>query len=373
MPAALALLGGAETSARGEKDGESTGRAGAGEPSSGERLLGAGAARSGHMSPVALLSATEIPTMCLLQPPSVLAMDSERLKLSSRKWMIAAFTALAEGPSSHDLAVHHAGIAAEHLLKSYLASLHPALVVEGKDFNSLLHATGHGSHASVPAEQVKTIGLAEAHARAQKILRKKMPVDQRALGPLANARNGVAHSGMYDRSGVNAVFTTCLRLIDPLLVELNINTFSYWGGYESLHDRLLEENVEAVRVRLESKLARAKDVFTERYGHLPQKEREIVLGAIARVSPPGYIEHDEPATCPACESQGWLSGDTHVDEDEWAVMFTPFVFTCPACDLRVEHEELEELEDLAEEVKLDESPNDFYADWEPDEVLHRDR
>ncbi|MFI1358209.1 hypothetical protein ACH4TV_32200 [Streptomyces sp. NPDC020898] len=62
-----------------------------------------------------------------------------------------------------------------------------------------------------------------------------------------------------------------------------------------------------------------------------------------------------------------------MDEDEWAVMFTPFVFTCPACDLRVEHEELEELEDLAEEVKLDESPNDFYADWEPDEVLHRDR
>ncbi|GAA1890485.1 hypothetical protein GCM10009753_18920 [Streptantibioticus ferralitis] len=311
--------------------------------------------------------------MCLLQPPSVLAMDSERLKLSSRKWMIAAFIALAEGPSSHDLAVHHAGIAAEHLLKSYLASLHPALVVEGKDFNSLLHATGHGSHASVPAEQVKTIGLAEAHARAQKILRKKMPVDQRALGPLANARNGVAHSGMYDRSEVNAVFTTCLRLIDPLLVELKINN-SYWGGYESLHDRLLEENVEAVRVRLESKLARAKDVFTERYGHMPQKERELVLGAIARVFPPGgNIEHDELVTCPACDSQGWLSGDKHVDEDEWAVMFTPFVFSCPACDLLVEHEELEELEGLAEEVKLDESPNDFYADWEPAEVLYRDR
>ncbi|MGW3655685.1 hypothetical protein ACWD6R_08235 [Streptomyces sp. NPDC005151] len=184
--------------------------------------------------------------------------------------------------------------------------------------------------------------------------------------------NGVAHSGIYDRSEVDAVFTTCLRLIDPLLVELKINS-SYWGRYESLHDKLLEDSVQAVRVRLEGKLARAKDVFSERYGHLPRKERELVLATIARVSPPGYIEHDEPATCPACESQGWVSGDTHVDEEAWAVMFTPFVFTCQACDPRVEHEELEELEGLGDEVKLDESPDDFYANWEPDEDLYRDR
>ncbi|MFE0181281.1 hypothetical protein [Streptomyces olivaceus] len=299
-------------------------------------------------------------------------MNSEQLARSSRKWMTAAFTAFAEGPPAHDLAVHHAGIAAEHILKAYLASLHPVLIVEGKDFNSMLHATGHGAHASVPAEQVKTIGLTEAHLRVQKVLRKRMPVDQRALGPLANARNGVAHSGIYDKSEVEAVFTTCLRLIDPLLAELEIGR-SYWGDYQSLHDRLLEESVVAVRVRLEGKLARAKGIFTERYGHLPQKDRELVLATISRVSPPGYIEHDEPATCPACGSPGWLSGDTHVDEEAWAVLFTPFVFTCPACDLRVEHEELEELEGLDEEIKLDESPEDFYANWEPDEDLYRDR
>ncbi|MER0478975.1 hypothetical protein ABR737_11615 [Streptomyces sp. Edi2] len=34
----------------------------------------------------------------------------------SGKWMTAAFTALAVGLSSHDLAVHQAGIAAEYLL-----------------------------------------------------------------------------------------------------------------------------------------------------------------------------------------------------------------------------------------------------------------
>jgi hypothetical protein len=84
-------------------------------------------------------------------------MHAEQLKLSSQRWMTAALAAFSEGPEAYDFAVHHAGIAAEHLLKAYLATLHPALVVEGKDFDSLLHATGHGAHASVHVTRVKTI------------------------------------------------------------------------------------------------------------------------------------------------------------------------------------------------------------------------
>jgi hypothetical protein len=73
-------------------------------------------------------------------------MDPKDLAESSRRWMGMALSALTR-PQDVDMAVHHAVVACEHLLKAYLASLHPVLVAEGKDFTSLLHATGHGDKA----------------------------------------------------------------------------------------------------------------------------------------------------------------------------------------------------------------------------------
>lgn len=65
-----------------------------------------------------------------------LAMDSAQLKRSSERWMNAALAAFVEGPESYDFAVHHAGVATEHLLKAYLAGVHPALIVDGRHFDS---------------------------------------------------------------------------------------------------------------------------------------------------------------------------------------------------------------------------------------------
>ncbi|MFF5147544.1 hypothetical protein ACFY6U_48885 [Streptomyces sp. NPDC013157] len=293
-------------------------------------------------------------------------MHAEQLKASSQKWMTAALTAFAEGPESYDFAVHHAGIAAEHLLKAFLAGLHPALIVEARDFDSLLHPTGHGAHASAPASRAKTIGLVEAHARVHKILRNQIPINKQALEPVVNARNGVAHSGVHDVAEVQTVFTTCLRLIDPLLAELKIAPDDYWGSYVPLHDRLILERVQAARIRLEGKLAKARAIFEQRYGHLASKEREIVLATITQYSP-RYMEHDVETTCPACGSQGWLMGDTHIEEtNSPVVVFTPYVFACSACDLDVENEEFWQLGDLGDEVELSDSPEDFYGNWQPD-------
>ncbi|MFD3519977.1 HEPN domain-containing protein [Streptomyces sp. NPDC058653] len=101
-------------------------------------------------------------------------MHAEQLKTSSKKWMSAALAAFSQGPESYDFAVHHAGIAAEHLLKAYLVTLDPALIADPRHLDSLLHATGHGAYASVPVSQTKTIGLMEAHNRVLRILRTKI-------------------------------------------------------------------------------------------------------------------------------------------------------------------------------------------------------
>ncbi|MFK8849366.1 hypothetical protein [Streptomyces sp. Ac-502] len=316
-------------------------------------------------------------------------MDVEQLKKSSKKWMSAALRAFSQGPKSYDFAVHHAGIAAEHLLKAYLASLHPALIVEAKDFDSLLHATGHGRHASVPVSRAKTIGLAEAHDRVRKILGNRIPIDQRALRPVANARNGVAHSGIHDVAEVRTVFTTCLRLVDALLTELKIDPAPYWWSYKPLHDRLIEERVKDARIQLESKLVKARGVFEQRYGHLRPSQSELVLAAITR-RPPRYAEHAVERPCPACRSTGWLMGGAHIEEteDEHILVLDAHMFACSACGLDVENEEFWELGDLSSEIVLldasDWEPDPEFlpddpdeptidADWEPDEDLFRGR
>lgn len=184
--------------------------------------------------------------------------------------------------------------------------------------------------------------------------------------PLADARNGVAHAGYHDRAEVNAVFTSCIKVIDPLLVELGMGP-GYWGDHKALRDKLLDQQVEAARIRLEGKLVKARRVFAVRYEHLDDRERELVLLAIANVNLPAYTEHDESADCPACSTQGWLGGTTRISEEENTVYMTPEMFNCRACDLHLEMEELDRLEKpLGDDIDLEVSPLDYYAGFEPD-------
>ncbi|MEY2233531.1 hypothetical protein [Streptomyces sp. BF23-19] len=299
-------------------------------------------------------------------------MESEQLKVSSQRWMSGALAAFSQGPESYDFAVHHAGVAAEHLLKAYLANLHPALIAEGQDFNSLLHATGHGTLASADLSRAKTIGVVEAHKRVHGLLRKQLPIDAKTFLPVAVARNGVAHVGIHDVAEVQTVFTTCLRVIDPLLSELQIDPKTYWGDDKQLHDMLIAKHVEEALIGLESKLVKARAVFAQRYGHLSPKEREVVLATITQPQPsPAHGEHVEQALCPACGSRGGLVGETHALSSDEGVYFAPYAFNCSACGLALDGDQ--ELGDLAEEVPIDMTFDEYYADWEPDEDWLRDR
>ncbi|WP_057664551.1 hypothetical protein [Streptomyces anulatus] len=292
-------------------------------------------------------------------------MDAERLARSSQKWMAAAFSAFSDGPLTEDMAVHHAGVATEHLLKAFLVNLHPALIADGRDFNSLLYAAGHGPLLQVRADQVKTIQLGEAYDRAQKILKGKIPPKPRGPWPLADARNGVAHCGYHDPGAVNAVFTSALKVIDPLLEELAIGP-DYWGTYKELHDHLVAVQVEEESLFVQGKLVKARRTFAARYAHLSERDRLLVLAAVSNSVPAGYIEHDEKAACPACASQGWLSGETWAEAA--TVMFYPVEFNCPACDLRLLFDELDmATEGFGSDRDLEVEPGDFYPDWEPDE------
>ncbi|MFF9409901.1 hypothetical protein ACF1B0_30910 [Streptomyces anandii] len=301
-------------------------------------------------------------------------MDSEQLKSSSQKWMNAALAAFVEGTESYDFAVHHAGVATEHLLKAYLAGIHPALIVDGRHFDSLLHATGLGSHAA-PLTKVKTIGLAEAHERVLRLLPRKIPIDKKALEPLADARNGVAHSAIHDAAQAEAVFTVCLRLVDPVLEELKVDPNGYWGPYRVLHDKLVDEQVRQERVAAEALLVKARSLFEQRFGHMSRKERDVVLAAITS-QPLITMSREAPKQCPACGSQGWVAGLVNVQgiAGQEGVYLVPYGFHCAACDLEVSSKLLFHLGDLDEDVLLDDDPYDYVGDGPPvDEDVYRGR
>lgn len=160
--------------------------------------------------------------------------DPAEILSSSRRWMTVGLAAFSRNDGSEDFAVHHVGVAMEHLLKAYLASLHPAHIVEDKNWESLLHATGHADRSRISRSRTKTIGLSVAFDRVRRLI-PTVTVSTQEFEPVLAARNGVAHVGDHDQDEVRAVLTTVIRLAIPVLAEIEqlhgVDDWAedYWG------------------------------------------------------------------------------------------------------------------------------------------------
>jgi hypothetical protein len=280
-------------------------------------------------------------------------MSVDCLVASSRHWMHLSLEAFAQDEDPHGIAVHHCGVAVEHLLKAYLTSKNPVLVVEGHDFESLLHACGLAEHAAKPVTQIKTIGLKETFERAKRLLGERATVDTRDLGPVMDARNGVSHAGLRDPQATKKVLTTCVRICDPVLTTLAVDPQLYWGPYGQLHDHLINQHANDYRIWFEAQLARARHVYCQRFGHMSPTDRASVVQTIrlAQFDALAYPHH-ECINCPACGEKGYLALSSIPDEDEpgahlvdykveWTGTFYPRSFDCLICELSlVGNEEL---------------------------------
>src|ERR1017187_1064732 len=128
-----------------------------------------------------------------------------------------------------DMAVLHCGIAVEHLMKAFLASKHPSLLVDGRDFSSLLHAVGEGTHATADEHHTKSIGALECFRRVAQF--KVLPVTERQAEPIFSARNGVAHLGIHDTDRTDETIAMSIQINDAILAALGTDRFKYWDPY----------------------------------------------------------------------------------------------------------------------------------------------
>lgn len=135
--------------------------------------------------------------------------DSKALTTSAGRWFRAGLAAYVADPPELDFAVHHFGVAIEHLLKAYLSSIHPCLIMEGRDFDSLLHAVDQGAHANTPITGIKTIGLQPAYDRCKQLLKSRLAIDSKTFKSICDGRNGVAHSGIHAPANALAILEAC--------------------------------------------------------------------------------------------------------------------------------------------------------------------
>ncbi|MFC6088093.1 hypothetical protein [Saccharothrix lopnurensis] len=311
-------------------------------------------------------------------------MDPAQLMSSSQRWMAQGLAAFSRNDGSADFAVHHVGVAMEHLLKAYLASLHPAHIVDEKNWESLLHATGHADRTRTPRSRTKTIGLSVAFDRVRRLV-PKVTVTVNDFEPVRAARDGVAHAGYHDEAEVRAVLTTAVRVAIPVLAEIeqlpgfDDRVQTYWGSYSQLRDDLVNEHTTELRLAVTAKITRAKHTFLERLGWASDQQRAAMVGAISAQIPHahdlGQLERAD--SCPACEGRGWFSGsamfELRSDGDgnaEATVMFYPEHYDCTVCGLSLDSSELELLELTAPIELIHEDPYDWI---EPDEDVERDR
>jgi hypothetical protein len=185
----------------------------------------------------------------------------------------------------------YAATSLEHLMKSFLAGKHPALIADARNVDSLLHACGQFSAAKTKRDKVKTIGAAESLTRVGRFI-PFVASDTSQLEGLFDVRNGAVH--LADSSSVSEFVFPLLRVSEQVREALGLNREAYWGEYVGLADRTIEEHVAATELKVAAALAAAKSSYEERFGRLHGEARLAASRHLSR-TPSGATRSNPPS------------------------------------------------------------------------------
>ena len=250
-----------------------------------------------------------------------------------------------------------AGVAVEHMAKAYLTAIHPTLLTErGADFDTLLHLSGHGVLAKSKKHAIRTVSAHEACQRVARVLPEFKYVEK-VDQAIFVVRNSGVHLAFATEESAHESARIMVRLLEPLIVGLELDRATFWGDMLSAADTLLDETINEILAILEVKYSAARSRLKSRLEGLAADQRKIVLTAIAG-RPSWLSDHDEPWECPVCGEQGTLGcGIEDVGQPEFdyeQVDIDEFIyhgghidrtayassFECSACGLELNDREL---------------------------------
>jgi len=240
--------------------------------------------------------------------------------------------------------------------KALLATLSPALLADrNADLDTMLHLTGLGQLVKCSPHEVKTISAHEACLRCARIV-PEFTYTHQADQALFVARNGGAHLALTTDEVARESARIMVRLLEPLIKNLDLDRGKFWGDMESVADTLLDEKASQISAAVEMKVAAAKSRLEARLAGLGASERELVLKALS--AHPFYTKDEEPYECPACGQTGVVVRELHdvgqpefeyeqVDYDDFIYhgghidqMAYAVNFDCDTCGLDLHYDEM---------------------------------
>jgi hypothetical protein len=195
-----------------------------------------------------------------------------------------------------------------------------------------------------------------------------------SLDLLILVRNGVVHLGEVSEDDADGVLIAYLKASEEMRAAIEIDQATYWGEFVDLVETALRENVEKARLRVEGKLARAREEFERRFGELDHPTKEAMLRVIeASYAPEKYEE--QLLDCPACSTRALVFGNVNVELDEdWDhregvlinvhpyFTFIPSRLRCNACGLELDGRDELDAAGIAEPWQLEDvDEHDFFG------------
>jgi hypothetical protein len=271
----------------------------------------------------------------------------------------------------------YAATSLEHLLKSFLAGKHPALIVDARNLDSLLHACGQDAVAKTKRDEVKTISATESLTRVARFL-PLLSSHIKSLDGLFSVRNGAVH--LADKGAIEPFVLPFLRVSEQVREALGLDRDDYWGEYVTLAESTIREHVADAELKAAAAVAAAKARFAERYKDLDERSLGAALAAMEANTFRGYEQ--QPAKCPAC---GYTALATGTVETEWQyeeddrVGFIPRLeatffaegLKCSVCGLALDDEDELRAAGVEHSWEVEVDEDDFIH--EPDEDWYRNR
>ncbi len=278
-----------------------------------------------------------------------------------------------------------AGTAAEYLLRAVLASRDPLLLADRGSVVSLIMLSRANGNSGIDIRKLRTVKTGDA----LNILFEMHPSlkIRDDFQSVMVARNAAAHVAIVDDAILAEAVQKLVVVVDALHELLNRQPADFWGtALEGVVGAMRDEYSDAVRRRVESKIAFARAQLQSIVGDLGAADRESTLVALETrvVRYASADEHkDQQTECPACERWGWTT--YLADRDETvetevtdqpdgsvevthtvAVYYWASMFQCPVCGLYLDGNELTPTSIPSELATEYEDVEDPYADFEPD-------
>ncbi|HWO18325.1 MAG TPA: hypothetical protein VNO30_06100 [Kofleriaceae bacterium] len=255
----------------------------------------------------------------------------------------------------------------EVLGKAALAHVHPALVADPQDFESLLAACGAGKSPEFRTIQAKTV-----FSRCKRLVKGFDETCERFCLQMANDRNAELHSGAVPFTSV-ALDTWQPKLWHcvQLLTEAQGETLETLLGSDEAENAasIIDDASQALAAAVRGRIERARSEFS--VGRSVEERKHVA--AAAKIAVQAQVgDSSTDVTCPACQCVGILSGDQideeFIDRDEdepwlrWVKQtYAAERFRCVACKLHLEGEQELEVAEIStefEKEKLQEAYDD---------------